>query len=99
DPARHGDVVAPASSSTGRRRRSRLDREIRARAVPAFGALVAETLFVLVDSAVVGHLGTAQLAGLSLASTLLVTLVGLCVFLAYATMAAVARRIGAGHVR
>lgn len=54
---------------------------------------------MLVDSAVVGHLGTAQLAGLSLASTLLVTLVGLCVFLAYATTAAVARRLGAGHER
>jgi putative MATE family efflux protein len=86
-------------SSTGLRARSRLDREILALAVPALGALVAEPLFVLVDSAVVGHLGTAQLAGLSLASTLLVTIVGLCVFLAYATTAAVARRIGAGHVR
>ncbi|WP_233565854.1 MATE family efflux transporter [Cellulomonas sp. PhB143] len=68
-------------------------------AVPALGALVAEPVFVLVDSAVVGHLGTAQLAGLSLASTLLLTVVGLCVFLAYATTAAVARRIGAGHER
>ncbi|WP_454042833.1 MATE family efflux transporter [Cellulosimicrobium sp. Marseille-Q8652] len=68
-------------------------------AVPALGALVAEPLFVLVDSAVVGHLGTAELAGLSLASTLLVTLVGLCVFLAYATTAAVARRLGAGQER
>ncbi|WP_278235877.1 MATE family efflux transporter [Isoptericola sp. AK164] len=77
----------------------RIDREILALAWPALGALVAEPLFVLVDSAVVGHLGTAQLAGLSLASTLLVTLVGLCVFLAYATTAAVARRLGAGHDR
>lgn len=76
-----------------------LDREILALAVPALGALVAEPIFVLVDSAVVGHLGTAQLAGLSLASTLLLTLVGLCVFLAYATTAAVARRTGAGHRR
>ncbi|WP_407319901.1 MATE family efflux transporter [Isoptericola halotolerans] len=77
----------------------RIDREILALAWPALGALVAEPLFVLVDSAVVGHLGTAQLAGLSLASTLLITLVGLCVFLAYATTAAVARRLGAGHDR
>ena len=97
------DGRAPSPSSTGdrrdRARRSRLDREILALAVPALGALVAEPLFVLVDSAVVGHLGTAQLAGLSLASTLLVTLVGLCVFLAYATTAAVARRVGAGQER
>jgi putative MATE family efflux protein len=76
-----------------------IDREILALALPALGALVAEPLFVLVDSAVVGHLGTAQLAGLSLASTLLVTLVGLCVFLAYATTASVARLVGAGRTR
>ncbi|RYV51106.1 MATE family efflux transporter [Pengzhenrongella frigida] len=76
-----------------------LDARILALAVPALGALVAEPLFVLADSAIVGHLGTAQLAGLSLASTVLVTLVGLCVFLAYATTAAVSRRIGAGDAR
>ncbi|PJJ77971.1 putative MATE family efflux protein [Sediminihabitans luteus] len=76
-----------------------IDREILALALPALGALVAEPVFVLVDSAVVGHLGTEELAGLSLASTLLLTVVGLCVFLAYATTAAVARRIGAGQER
>ena len=84
-------------------RRGRGDRELDARilalAVPALGALVAEPLFVLTDSAIVGHLGTAQLAGLALASTVLLTLVGLCVFLAYATTGAVARRIGAGDPR
>lgn len=75
---------------------SSLDRQVLALAVPALGALVAEPLFVLVDSAVVGHLGTPELAGLALASTVLVTVVGLCVFLAYATTAAVARHLGAG---
>lgn len=75
---------------------STVDTQILALAVPALGALVAEPLFVLVDSAVVGRLGTTELAGLSLASTLLVTVVGLCVFLAYATTAVVARRLGAG---
>ncbi|WP_420113942.1 MATE family efflux transporter [Pseudactinotalea sp.] len=73
-----------------------LDRRIFALAWPALGALVAEPLFVLVDSAVVGRLGTPELAGLTLASTVLVTLVAIFVFLAYATTAAVARRIGAG---
>lgn len=73
-----------------------MDRQILALAVPALGALVAEPLFVLVDSAVVGHLGTAPLAGLALASTILITVIGLCVFLAYATTAAVARRLGTG---
>ena len=73
-----------------------LDRSIRDLAWPALGALIAEPLFILIDSAVVGHLGTAELAGLTLASTLLVTAVAIFVFLAYATTAAVARRLGAG---
>ncbi|MDX3362596.1 MATE family efflux transporter [Streptomyces griseoaurantiacus] len=87
---------APAAS---RSRRRRHDREIVALAVPAFGALVAEPLFVLADSAIVGHLGTAQLAGLGIASALLTTAVSVFVFLAYATTAAVARRVGAGDLR
>jgi putative MATE family efflux protein len=74
------------------------DREIIALALPAFGALVAEPLFVMVDSAVVGHLGTAQLAGLGVAAALLTTAVNVFVFLAYATTAAVARRVGAGDL-
>ena len=59
-----------------------LDRRIFSFAVPALGALVAEPLFVLIDSAMVGHLGAASLAGLSLASSVLTTVVGLFVFLA-----------------
>ncbi|MFF8493305.1 MATE family efflux transporter [Streptomyces albidoflavus] len=73
------------------------DREIVALAVPAFGALVAEPLFVMADSAIIGHLGTAQLAGLAVASALLTTAVSIFVFLAYATTGAVARRVGAGE--
>ena len=75
------------------------DREIVRLAVPAFGALVAEPLFLLVDSAIVGHLGTPQLAGLGVAGSLLGTAVSLCVFLAYGTTAGVARRVGAGDQR
>jgi putative MATE family efflux protein len=87
---------APATPRTVRRQH---DREIVALAVPAFGALVAEPLFVLADSAIVGHLGTAQLAGLGVASALLMTAVSVFVFLAYATTAAVARRVGAGELQ
>jgi putative MATE family efflux protein len=79
-------------------RRRRHDREIVVLAVPAFGALVAEPLFVMVDSAIVGHLGTPQLAGLGVAAALLMTAVSVFVFLAYATTAAVARRVGAGDL-
>jgi putative MATE family efflux protein len=74
------------------------DREILRLAVPAFFALVAEPLFLLADSAIVGHLGTAQLAGLAIAGTALATLVSLCIFLAYGTTAAVARQVGAGDL-
>ena len=76
-----------------------LDRRIVGLAGPALGALVAEPAFVLVDSAVVGRLGAPQLAGLALAGTVLTTVVGLCVFLAYATTAGVARALGAGDRR
>ena len=75
------------------------DREIWRLAVPAFLALVAEPLFLLADAAIVGHLGTAALAGLGLAGAVLQTVVGLCVFLAYGTTAGVARRLGAGDLR
>ncbi|WP_190082965.1 MATE family efflux transporter [Streptomyces longisporoflavus] len=87
---------APAATKAARRQH---DREIIALAVPAFGALVAEPLFVMADSAIVGHLGTAQLAGLGVASALLTTAVSIFVFLAYATTAAVARRVGAGDLQ
>ncbi|WP_344028726.1 MATE family efflux transporter [Streptomyces luteireticuli] len=81
-----------------RRATRRHDREILALALPAFGALVAEPLFVLADTAIVGHLGTGPLAGLAVAAPLLTTAVGVFVFLAYATTAAVSRRVGAGDL-
>lgn len=87
---------APTAPKAAPRRH---DREILALAVPAFGALVAEPLFVMADSAIVGHLGTPQLAGLGIAAALLTTAVSIFVFLAYATTAAVARRVGAGDLQ
>ena len=74
-------------------------RAIRGLAIPAFGALVAEPLFLLADSAIVGHLGVPQLAGVGLAAAVLQTVVGLMVFLAYSTTPAVARLLGAGRHR
>jgi putative MATE family efflux protein len=75
------------------------DREILRLAVPAFLALVAEPLFLLADAAIVGHLGTPQLAGQGIAAVVLQTAIGLCIFLAYGTTASVARRVGAGDTR
>ncbi len=76
-----------------------VNRQILGLALPALGALIAEPLFLLADSAIVGHLGVAPLAGLALAATVLTTAVGLSVFLAYGATAAVARRVGAGDLR
>ena len=50
--------------------RSQYDRDIVRLAVPALGALAAEPLYLLADTAMVGHLGTDQLAALAIAATL-----------------------------
>ncbi|GAA2178120.1 MATE family efflux transporter [Leucobacter tardus] len=76
-----------------------MDRRIAGLAVPALGALIAEPLFLIVDSAMIGHLGAAPLAGLAIASAILQTAVGLMVFLAYSTTPIVARRAGGGDRR
>jgi putative MATE family efflux protein len=80
-------------------RRSRYDREIRLLAIPALGALAAEPLYVLVDTAIVGHLGTTQLAALAIAATVLSTAFTIFNFLTYGTTAQVARLHGAGEER
>ena len=74
-----------------------IDRDILRLAVPALGALVAEPLFLLTDTALIGHLGDAPLAGLGIASALLQTVIGLLIFLAYATTPTVARMLGSGN--
>ncbi|PPH90324.1 MATE family efflux transporter [Rathayibacter sp. AY1D3] len=78
---------------------SALDRSILRLAVPALGSLVAEPLFLLTDSALVGHLGAVPLAGLALGGTVLQTIVGLMVFLAYSTTPRVGRALGEGDER
>jgi len=80
---------------SGARARS-LDREILGLALPTLATLVSEPLLLLADSAIVGHLGTDQLAGLGIAANVLGVLTGLSIFLAYGTTGTVARRLGAG---
>lgn len=77
----------------------RWDGEIARLSTAAFLALVSEPLFLLADAAIVGHLGTPQLAGLGIATAVIGTLISLSIFLAYGTTAAVARQVGAGHAR
>lgn len=73
-----------------------LDRQILHLAIPALGALIAEPAFLLVDTALVGHLGAEELAGVGVGVAVLSTAVGLLIFLAYGTTPAVARLLGAG---
>ena len=73
-----------------------IDKDILRLALPALGALIAEPIFLLSDTAMVGHLGADALGSLAIASTILQTVLGLMVFLAYATTPRVARRMGAG---
>lgn len=63
----------------------------------AFVVLAAEPLYVLVDTAVVGHLGDVPLAGLGVAGTLLSLVVTVGGFLAYGTTSRAARWYGAGR--
>jgi len=79
--------------------RSVYDREIVALALPALGALAAEPLYLLADTAIVGHLGTTQLAALALAATALGAVTTMFNFLVYGTTSAVARAHGGGETR
>jgi putative MATE family efflux protein len=78
-------------------RRSEHDRDIVRLAVPAFGALIAEPLYLLADTAIVGNLGVRQLGGLAIAGIVLTAVFGIFNFLAYSTTGAVARQLGAGN--
>jgi putative MATE family efflux protein len=77
--------------------RSQYDREIFRLALPALGALAAEPLYLLVDTAIVGHLGRSQLAALGMASVILGSFFVVFNFLQYGTTAQVARASGAGQ--
>ena len=66
-------------------------------AIPALGVLAAEPLYVLVDTAVVGHLGAVPLAGLALGGVLLTQVSSQLTFLSYGTTSRTARLHGAGR--
>ena len=77
--------------------RDDLDRRIVRLAVPALGTLAVEPIYVLVDTAIVGRIGTEQLAGLAIAATVLLTAVSLMGFLQYGVTPSVAYAHGAGR--
>lgn len=97
EPSLEGQDVGPKQATSYSNTLDFSGKRILSLALPALGALIIEPLLVLIDSVMVGHLGTVELAGLSLASTILMTLVGVFVFLAYSTTALTARALGAGN--
>jgi len=64
-------------------------------AASAFVVLAAEPLYLLVDTAVVGHLGTTALAGLGIAGALMALLMLIGQFVEYGTTSRAARWYGA----
>lgn len=89
----------PLNNPAGKTSQPSIAKQLALLAIPTFGQLVAEPAFILVDTAIVGHVSDSALAGLSLGSTVVLTAVGLCVFLAYSTTSQVARFLGAGRKR
>ena len=73
------------------------DRTIGALAIPALGALAADPLYSIVDTAFVGHLGVAQLGGLSVGVAAFTASFWIFSFLAYGVTPRVARALGAGR--
>jgi putative MATE family efflux protein len=68
-------------------------------AASAFGVLAAEPLFLLTDTAVVGHLGSHPLAALGVGATLMDLVVFVATFVEYGTTSRAARWFGAGEPR
>nr|BFE68566.1 hypothetical protein GCM10020092_018670 [Actinoplanes digitatis] len=73
-----------------------LTRRIVALALPALVVLAAEPLYVLVDTAVVGHLGRVPLAAVAVGGTVMSVAVWFGTLMAYGTTGRAARRFGAG---
>src|SRR4051812_42505696 len=65
-------------------------------AVPALVVLAAEPLYVLVDTAVVGHLGRVPLAAVAVSGTVMSVAAWFGTLMAYGTTGRAARRFGAG---
>lgn len=90
------DDAAVAAGPQSRRRR-RAEAGVLGLAVPALGVLAAEPLYVLVDTAVVGHLGAESLGALGVGGALLTQVASQGNFLAYGTTGRAARLHGAGR--
>jgi putative MATE family efflux protein len=72
-------------------------RTILSLALPALGALAAGPMYLLADTAIVGHLGRVPLAGLAVGGTAITAVTSVATFLEYGTTGGVARAVGAGR--
>ncbi len=97
--ANNAESPKPVRAADGPHAEQPIAKQLALLAIPTFGQLIAEPAFILIYTAIVGHVGDAALAGLSLGSTVILTAVGLCMFLAYATTSQVAHLFGAGKRR
>ncbi|NMO52489.1 MATE family efflux transporter [Actinoplanes sp. TBRC 11911] len=88
-PATHPASAPPPRSPASAGRIARL-------ALPALVVLAAEPLYVLVDTAVVGHLGRIPLAAIAVSGTVMSVAAWLGTLMAYGTTGRAARRFGAG---
>ena len=78
-------------------RRTPYDREILRIGLPALGALAADPLVSLIDTAFVGRLGATALASVAIASAIFLAVFAIFNFLGYAVTPLVAQSIGAGE--
>lgn len=99
EPAEPENQPVEPENATAEAENQTLNRRILSLAVPSLGSLLAEPLMVMADSAMIGHVGTTELAGLTLGSSVNVFLVGICIFLVYTTTAVASRQLGAGNRR
>ncbi len=68
--------------------------ELVALALPTLVSLIAEPVFLIIDSIIVGHLGPLQLAALGAAGSILSLITSTFIFLAYSTTSMVSKNLG-----
>src|SRR3954468_2674600 len=88
--------MSPPAQSSLDRSEVATARRIAQLALPALGVRAAEPLYVLVDTAVVGHLGPVPLAAVAVSGTVMSLAAWLGALMAYGTTGRAARRFGAG---
>ncbi|GGN53412.1 MATE family efflux transporter [Actinoplanes lobatus] len=88
--------MSPPADAPAPPQRTATARRIAGLALPALVVLAAEPLYVLVDTAVVGHLGAVPLAAVAIGGTVMSVAAWFGTLMAYGTTGRAARRFGAG---